>query len=111
MRKHILIFAHNIECWLNHLGEADLTRTNNLRLRAKIRKKSIPLYTQVTVETSHNLCSGAKIRKYMYTRVHLKLFSAQGSQSSGSLLNLLSPRFLFIKVIMIFRLSDDSLTC
>ena len=27
-----------------------------------------------------------------------KLFGAQGSQSSGSLLNLLSPRFLFIKV-------------
>ena len=41
-----------------------------------------------------------------------KLFGAQGSPSSGSLLNLLSSRFLFIRVIiMIYSfVLDDSLT-
>ena len=41
-----------------------------------------------------------------------KLFGAQGSPSSGSLLNLLSPRFLFIRMfIMIYLfLLDVSLT-
>ena len=33
-----------------------------------------------------------------------KLFSAQGSPSSGSLLNLLSPRFLFIRMIIMIYL-------
>ena len=40
-----------------------------------------------------------------------KLFGAQGSPLSGSLLNLLSPRFLFIKVVImiyLFVLSPSS---
>ena len=41
-----------------------------------------------------------------------KLFGAQGPPSSSSLLSLLSPRFCFIKVVIIIHLSvfDDLLT-
>ena len=41
-----------------------------------------------------------------------KLFGAQGSPSSGSLLNLLSPRFLFFMMFIVIYLFvlDDSLT-
>ena len=41
-----------------------------------------------------------------------KLFGAQGSPLSGSLLNLLSPRFRFIKVVIMIYLFvlDESLT-
>ena len=40
------------------------------------------------------------------------LFGAQGSPSSGSSLNLLSPRFLFIRMLIMIYLFvlDDSLT-
>ena len=38
------------------------------------------------------------------------LFGAQGSLSSDSLLNLLSPRFLFIGVVIMIYSFDDSLT-
>ena len=41
-----------------------------------------------------------------------RLFGSQGSQSSDSLLNMLSPRFLFIRVVIMIYLFvlDDSLT-
>ena len=41
-----------------------------------------------------------------------KIFGAQGSPSSGILLNLLSSRFLFIRVVIMIYLFvfDDSLT-
>ena len=42
----------------------------------------------------------------------IKLFGAQGTPSSGSSLNLLSPRFRFIRVVIMIYLCvlDDSLT-
>ena len=49
---------------------------------------------------------------FSFAPVYSKLFGAQGSPSSGSLLNLLRPRFSFIRVIiMIYSfVLDDSLT-
>ena len=49
---------------------------------------------------------------FSFTPGFNKLLGAQGSPSSGSLLNLFSPRFLFIGVvIMIYSfVPDDSLT-
>ena len=49
-----LIFAQNIDCGytLEHLAEAVLTSTHNLRFGAKIRIIGIPLQTPVSLYNS-----------------------------------------------------------
>ena len=59
-----------------------------------------------------NHLGGLSWRFFPFAPDFSKLFGAQGSPSSGSLLNLLSPRFLFIRVVIVIYLFvlDDSLT-